>query len=177
MRIFDKFNNDNKVKKIINEEYYDLVNKLGMKGYKNKEINQCQKMWKELVPEQGQADSLQGELLREIEKLRWEAKQNGNINWDDNFEFFCDNINSVLKKSNIFDEKECNNINEIMTFIKANGKYAYDNFDKISDDDYNPIKQAYVDDDIYDYICEKIAIFAIKNGVIIPNEKKDYIYR
>lgn len=42
-------------------------------------------MWKNLVPKSGQADILQGEMLRQAEKLRKEACQNGNINWDDNF--------------------------------------------------------------------------------------------
>ncbi len=179
MKIFDKFNKDNRVIKTIKSEEYDLADKLGIKGYKNKEIKQCKKIWKELVPSQGQADSVQGELLREIEKLREEAQRNGNINWDDNFDFFCDNINNILKQSNIFDERELNNIKEIMYYLKLNGEYAYAYYTEgsINDNDYDPLKQAYVDDDIYDYICEKIAIFSFKNKNIIPYDKKENIYR
>jgi len=46
-------------------------------------------IWKNYVPKSGQADTVQGELLRVIEKLRYEAQDNGNINWDDGFEMFC----------------------------------------------------------------------------------------
>ncbi|MBV8036411.1 hypothetical protein [Roseateles sp.] len=42
-------------------------------------------IWNHLVPEQGQAGSIQGEMLRAVEKLRWEAQENGNINWDEGF--------------------------------------------------------------------------------------------
>lgn len=167
-------------KKIDNiEDYYRIPNKLGIKDYKMKYFKQCQKIWKEFVPDQGQADNVQGELLREIEKLRYEAQQNGNINWDDNFEFFCDNISAILRESNLFSEKECNDIKEIMDYIKENGKYAYLFYSegKISEDDYDPMRQAYVEDDMYDYICDKIAIFSIENKEIIPYDKKKNIYR
>ncbi len=43
-------------------------------------------IWNNQVPKIGQADSVQGELLRAIEKLRDEAQRNGNQNWDDGFE-------------------------------------------------------------------------------------------
>jgi hypothetical protein len=40
-------------------------------------------IWKTYVPRRGQADSVQGELLRAVEKLRDEAQRNGNVNWDE----------------------------------------------------------------------------------------------
>jgi hypothetical protein len=42
-------------------------------------------IWHNMVPPKGQASTIQGELLRAVEKLRWEAQQNGNINWDGGF--------------------------------------------------------------------------------------------
>ena len=42
-------------------------------------------IWHNLVPPRGQASTVQGELLRAVEKLRWEAQENGNINWDEGF--------------------------------------------------------------------------------------------
>lgn len=53
-------------------------------------LEECKYIWKNLVPKEGQADNLQGELLRQVEKLRYEAQNNGNINWDSDFEFFCE---------------------------------------------------------------------------------------
>jgi hypothetical protein len=41
-----------------------------------------QYLWKTYVPKTGQADTMQGELLRAIEKLRDECLRNGNGNWD-----------------------------------------------------------------------------------------------
>ena len=47
-------------------------------------------IWKTLIPKSGQAEFVQAEVLRVIEKLRWEAQNNGNINWDDRFEMMID---------------------------------------------------------------------------------------
>ena len=43
-------------------------------------------IWQTLVPNQGQAALVQAEVLRAIEKLRWEAQSNSNINWDNRFD-------------------------------------------------------------------------------------------
>jgi hypothetical protein len=40
-------------------------------------------IWQTEVPRRGQADSVAGELLRSVEKLRDEATRNGNVNWGD----------------------------------------------------------------------------------------------
>ena len=40
------------------------------------------RLWESLVPADGQADSLQGELIRIAGKLTDQAFRNGNMNWD-----------------------------------------------------------------------------------------------
>ncbi|MGX2952060.1 ankyrin repeat domain-containing protein [Shewanella sp. JL219SE-S6] len=45
----------------------------------------AQWVWDNLVPAEGQSNTIQGELLRAVEKLRWEAMENGNVNWDEGF--------------------------------------------------------------------------------------------
>lgn len=40
------------------------------------------RLWKELVPPTGQADTVQGELIRIAGKLTDQAFRNGNMNWD-----------------------------------------------------------------------------------------------
>lgn len=72
------------------------------RGYHPKYFNECKRLWKSSVPKSGQAKSLQGELLREIEKLRHEAQDNGNINWDEDYSYFCDFIVSSLSAQSIF---------------------------------------------------------------------------
>ena len=84
----------------------------------------CRYIWKNYVPEEGQADSLQGELLREIEKLRWEAQENGNINWDEDFAYFCDFISNKLSEQSIFSEDEKEEAASIMARLKSYGEYS-----------------------------------------------------
>ena len=42
-----------------------------------------EKLWKKLVPAEGRAKSVQGELIRCMGKLTDEAYRNGNGNWDE----------------------------------------------------------------------------------------------
>jgi hypothetical protein len=44
------------------------------------------RLWDQLVPRNGQADTLQGELIRIVGKLVDQAYRNGNGNWDDDHE-------------------------------------------------------------------------------------------
>ena len=74
------------------ESMYEGVDELGVRGYKLSHLETCKRIWHNYVPESGQSDCIQGELLRQLEGLRNEAQGNGNINWDDNFEFFCNFI-------------------------------------------------------------------------------------
>jgi hypothetical protein len=53
-------------------------------------------IWRNLVPGWGPCDSVQGELLRSIEKLRVEAQNDGNANWDDGFAGYVDYLDRTL---------------------------------------------------------------------------------
>jgi hypothetical protein len=52
---------------------YDRVNEIGIRNYQSVHFEECKYIWKNMVPKSGQADSLQGELLRQAEKLHHEA--------------------------------------------------------------------------------------------------------
>ena len=67
---------------------------------------------------------MQGELLREIEKIRCEAQDNGNKNWDDDYSYFCDFISKRLSEQSIFSVVEKEEIALIMSYIKECGIYA-----------------------------------------------------
>ncbi len=76
------------------------------------DIQVCRWVWQNLVPRQGQASTLQAELLRAIEKLRNEAMDNGNINWDSDFVKFVDLLERHLAGEPTFidavkDSKSC----------------------------------------------------------------------
>ena len=147
-------------------------------GYDPKYPDVCRFIWKNYVPKRGQADNLQGELLREIEKLRWEAQENGNINWDEDFLYFCDFICKTLTQQAIFSEEEKEETVSIMDTINAYGTYAEKaNSGEIPYDEIDMCKIAYTEDDLYDRICDKIAWLHIKNPEPMPYKKNEDIGR
>lgn len=58
-----------------------------------------QYVWRTYVPSSGQSVTVQGELLRAIEKLRDECHRNGNGNWDNGHEILARFILSTLTES------------------------------------------------------------------------------
>ncbi len=55
------------------------------------------------MPKNGQSDTVEGELIRAVEKLRYEAQYNGNGNWDGGFGRFCQYIWGILNDETVFD--------------------------------------------------------------------------
>lgn len=157
---------------------YDTVKQIGIKDYRQKYYDECKDLWKNCVPKSGQADNLQGELLRQVEKLRGEACGNGNRNWDDNFEWFCDFLTETLLASKLFSEDEQRKIHAALEYIKENGNYARDYIEgRIKEYEVDVLKLAYVNDDLYDYLADAVAVFYISNKNPIVYEAKDFIYR
>ncbi|WP_299007311.1 hypothetical protein [uncultured Shewanella sp.] len=77
-------------------------------------------LWENLVPSSGPAASLQGEAMRAIELLAWEAQNNGNLNWDDSFndligflrDFF---LSGVAAEQQIYHDETQKSIDEDLT--------------------------------------------------------------
>ena len=65
-----------------------------------------QLLWDTLVPPQGQARSVQGELIRCMGKLTDEAYRNGNINWDAGHRIMCRFVGRVLDDPSVFKPAE-----------------------------------------------------------------------
>ncbi|WP_323798500.1 hypothetical protein [Parasphingorhabdus sp.] len=72
------------------------------------------KIWREFVPDSGQADTVQGELLRSVEKLRDEAIRNGNGNWDEGFEILITYLEEKLLDEPLFEESDRSEIAKIL---------------------------------------------------------------
>ena len=51
-------------------------------------FNVCKEIWNRWVPQRGYAQVLQGELLRQIERLRYEAQHNENRSWNDDLLYY-----------------------------------------------------------------------------------------
>ena len=63
---------------------------------------EARSLWRTWVPHSGQAATVQGELLRAVEKLRDEAQRNGNINWDGGYETLIAYLRDNLLGSPLF---------------------------------------------------------------------------
>ncbi len=64
------------------------------------------RLWRELVPLDGQADTLQGELIRIAGKLTDQAYRNGNMNWDADHERMWRFIGEKIASDPIFSSTE-----------------------------------------------------------------------
>lgn len=157
---------------------YEPVIALGIRDYEMRHFDVCKRVWQDMVPARGQADTVQGELLRQSAKLRREACGNGNINWDEDFAWFCDNLRGTLVGSGLLDAERCRVLEGVLALILENGEYARRYCcGEITDDDCDPVKLAYTDDDIYNYIDDAVAEFALSHPNPIPYEKKTFINR
>jgi uncharacterized protein len=105
-------------------------------------------MWKTLVPKNGPAATIQGELLSAVEKIRWECSNNGGVNWDKRFPQRGQFIKTNLINSTILTESEKKTIKAaITTILKAKG--------------------GYYKDDLYDLLCDFIYKFYINRKELI----------
>lgn len=78
------------------------------------------RFWKQLVPQRGQAETIQGELIRCIGKITDEAYRNGNQNWDEHFEAMTRFIGETLDDHAVFSTEEVAKIGSAAAQILAN---------------------------------------------------------
>lgn len=169
MSIFDKFHKSKSkitLEELMNEEYQQLY------------FDECKYIWKNYVPKSGQSNVLQGELLRQIEKLRGEAQDNGNINWDEDFAYFCDFIKETLCSQDIYKEDEKQKFVLILNYFKECGNYAVRlSSGQIQDNEVEVEKIAYVKDNLYEIIEDAIGQFYAVFTTPIPYEINEKINR
>lgn len=117
-----------------------------------KYFEEAKNIWNNYVPKSGQSEIVEGELIRAIEKLRYEAQNNGNGNWDEGFELFCQYIWDILNDDKVF-EKDV--LHEIRTDI----------------DTINNSEVPYLEDDLYDRITDHIIEWSIAHKGPIKRTK------
>jgi hypothetical protein len=66
-------------------------------------FEEARTLWQTYVPKRGQATTVQGELIRSVEKLRDEAQRNGNANWRPDHELLVAYVRDTLVRSGLFD--------------------------------------------------------------------------
>jgi hypothetical protein len=100
-----------------------------------KYFREASALWKTYVPSTGQADTVQGELIRAVEKLRDEAHRNGNINWDDGHEILVTFLRDTLVGSGIFDKvacaEICGDVARMMDYLRP--ETSDEPFDRLTD--------------------------------------------
>lgn len=96
-------------------------------------FDEAQTLWKTKVPPNGQADTVEGELLRAVEKLRWEAQGNGNINWDDGFEILVSFLRAHLLDATVYPD-------DVLTATRGIlGKISATNWPVVEDEPYDEL--------------------------------------
>lgn len=98
-------------------------------------------LWRQFVPQSGQADTVQGELLRAIGRLASEFYRNGNLNWDEGFRAFADFLQWQLRDVSSFDEGAICAMEEDLAEIRRYGEdevelsieECEDAFDRVTD--------------------------------------------
>ncbi len=103
-------------------------------------------IWQNFVPKSGQAEFVQGELLRAIEKLRDEAHRNGNGNFhQDCHGKLIQYLRTHLSDQQLFSNETIRQINEDLHRLSVE----------------NP---PYLEDDIFDRIDERIVDWYVHKG-------------
>ena len=115
-------------------------------------------IWTQFVPESGQAKFRQGELLRSIEKLRDEAQRNGNGNFDDS----CHTIMIEYLRTYLVDDELFNKSIKIQI-----GNYL----DKLANKE-----SPYLNDDIYDFLSDRVVDWYDHFGDKVVHEKNKNLY-
>jgi len=169
MRLFERFRrttNEITVEQLIDLEYTQVY------------FEECRYIWKTYAPKNGQSDVLQGELLKELEKLRGEAQGNGNINWDEDFIYFCEFIRKTLCSRDIISDAEKEKITLALTHIKNCGNYArLFNSGEISERELDINMIAYTKDNLYDIVADAIGFLQSKVKEPIPYKHNETIKR
>ena len=115
-------------------------------------------IWQNYVPKQGQADTVQGELLRAAEKLRDESQRNGNINWDGGHDMLAMYILQTLQSSADVPDDAKLQLGRDIARIR----------------DY---RNPYTEDDLFDRVEKVIFDWYLRNKEPIPKAKNPKLSR
>jgi hypothetical protein len=130
------------------------------------------------IPAAGPAPVLQAELVRAVDKLWFEGQDNGNINWDDDFECFCDLLEEHLLAPGVLGDTDRAMAAQSLAIVRDCGRQAYvqkpewarhPDYTAIEDSrpgllatpiDTTDVRLAYTFDDLYQHLMDCVALFA-----------------
>jgi len=112
-------------------------------------LEEAKSIWAAYVPDRGQADTVQGELLRAVEKLRDEAVRNGNLNWDEGHRTLGEFLGRELTGAGIFGP-------EAISEIRHNIRLALD-------------AEHPADDALYDQLADRVVEWCQAHAAPVPH--------
>jgi len=115
-------------------------------------------IWQNFVPKSGQAEFVQGELLRAVAKLRDEAHRNGNVNFNQK----CHGILIEYLRLRLSDEEIFNPLT-ISQINKDLNRLSLEN-------------QPYIEDDIFDRLDNRVVDWYMCYGDEIKHEYDPELY-
>ena len=119
------------------------------------------RLWNALVPADGQAETLQGELVRIVGKLTDQAFRNGNMNWDEDHERMWRFVGHHL--------------DDPATFITQERALIRDKIEEIIRDKDAPDLSG--DGCCYYIIAEKVVDWCVAHPTPIPHQKDEKLKR
>ncbi|MDD5262250.1 MAG: hypothetical protein PHD76_10440 [Methylacidiphilales bacterium] len=119
------------------------------------------RLWSELVPASGQAETLQGELIRIAGKLTDQAYRNGNMNWDEEHERMWRFIGDTIADD--------------PAFSKADQSLIREKIEEIIRDEACPNLSG--DSSPYYFVSEKVVDWCMAHPKPIPHEKDPDLIR
>ena len=129
-------------------------------------------IWKTLVPKSGQAQFVQAEILRAIEKLRWEAQGNGNINWDDRFDMLIDYTEEKLASQECFSSAAKASIRDDLSRLRG-----FTPVNETTDASNLAAHGPCTDDELYDRLTEHLIVYCRNHPQLIPHVADPKQYR
>ncbi|MDT2046528.1 hypothetical protein [Priestia flexa] len=124
-----------------------------------KYFEEAKQIWLNYVPKNGQSEVVEGELIRGIEKLRWEAQSNGNANWDEGFEMLASYVLDVLYDDGVFELEALSEIkSDVHTLLTA---------------EFTP----YLEDDLYDRLTDRVVEWHVAKEGPVKREINPVLYR
>ncbi len=120
-------------------------------------LEEAKKIWQTFVPKSGQSETVQGELLRAVEKFRDEAIRNGNGNWDEGFEILLAYLESHILDAAVYQAAVIAETRTALTRLR----------------DYD---HPYLEDDLYDELGDRVVEYFKFHGSQ-PHAKNPRLHR
>ena len=121
------------------------------------EKEEFQSFWDLLVPPEGKAETVQGEVIRIAGRIEYEFLDNGCINWDEDFKKMLDAFLRYVQLGNGFSGDDLRAAELLVHLLKDNGD------------------KGFIDDNLTTVLCSCAIAWVKQNPEAIPLLDADYI--